>query len=61
MASLVACALIEESGQERERDLRRGIDRVLFATFWRPSYRTGLAPVVPLFAHLATGHVPPRR
>jgi hypothetical protein len=59
MASVLACAralMDEESGQEAQTDARRGIDRVLLATFWRPSPRTTPALVIPI-----TTHTLPRR
>jgi hypothetical protein len=46
MASLVARALIEDPPQRGHHDTRRGIDRVLLATFWRPGPRDATRNVV---------------
>jgi hypothetical protein len=56
MASMVARALVEDvvPAQAGNDGRRRGIDRVLLATFWRPSQRTAMAAVVPISANRST-------
>jgi len=50
MASLVARALMEDHPEGDRHDPRKGIDRVLLTTFWRPDREARPARVLSLYA-----------
>ncbi len=58
MASLVARALMEEGCFGDAHTEHPGVDRILLATFWRPSTRSTPAAVVPISGPTspASGH-----
>lgn len=62
MASLVARALIEDHPQQGRRDPRRGIDRILLTSFWRPAFEAHPAVVISITeCRSGVGNSPSRR
>jgi len=61
MASLVARALTEDPPKGKASDPRRGVDRVLLSTFWRPTRSSVPAPVIPITTTRRGPRTPPSR